>query len=370
MPKFSIIVPVYNTEKYVKECIDSILSQTCSDFELIVIDDGSSDRSVEIVEDAIKNYPYCKLVRRNHNGVCCARNYGIEVATGDYISFVDSDDILYPDYIESLSKAAETYEPDVIYFHALYGTQADRKRPNNADLFTVLTRKDIQYLSAAALYHTPEVDNANGKYFGINSFSACMQVYKRSMYLDHNVRYTSGVKRSEDGLLNLEILNYAHSGVIIKKLLYIYRMDNISATRSYIPDLDVVFDLRDACVKTVINRLYSDRKSEYMEKYYSSLIYQMRVVAENQIFNSQNPKRKREKMEEFVKLISKSDYSKAVNTCNAFYLAPEDRTFLSILLAGEYKKIPQIIKRNQLKANLRRRLKRWVYPLLKKLKLK
>lgn len=370
MPKFSIIVPVYNTEQYVGECINSILSQTNRDFELIVIDDGSNDRSIEIVEKAIEKHPDCTLIKRNHTGVCCARNNGIEAARGDYICFVDSDDILYPDYIESLSEAAQENEPDVIYFYSLYGTQTDRKRLESADMLSALTREDICYLSAAALYHTPEVDSADGRYFGINSFSACLQVYKRALYIDNGVRYTDGIKRSEDGLLNLEILNYANSGVIIKKPLYIYRTDNVSATRSYIPDLEHVFDLRDTCVKAVINRLYGDRKNEYMEKYFSSLIFQLRVMAENRVFNSRNPKSRQEKMREFVSLLAKSDYNYAVNTCGNYYLAPEDRAFLEILQAGKYKRIPGMIAVNQMKARLRRTLKSCVYPILKGLNIR
>lgn len=363
MPKFSIIVPVYNTAQYVEECIKSIVSQTNCDYELIVIDDGSNDRSVEIVKNIIKDCAHCRIIQSDHRGVCSARNKGIEIAKGDYICFVDSDDILYADYIENLFKAIEIYNnPDVIYFYITYGTQASRNRPEVSTTYTRLTKTDIRYLSAAALYHTPEVDSINGKYHGISSFSACMQVYKRELYIDNDVRYTCGIKRSEDGLLNLEILNYAYSGVIIERALYIYRTDNISATRSYIPDLASTFELRDACVIEVINRLYDSQKSEYIEKYLSSLIYQLRVTAENQIFNKHNPKDKHGKMQEFMSLLSRTDYNLAVNTCGAYYLAPEDKAFLEILQTKRYGKIPRIIARKQLEAYVRRTIKRYVCP--------
>ncbi len=367
MPKLSIIIPVYNTEKYVEECISSVLSQTSDDFELIVVDDGSCDRSVETVAKLINGKANCKLLKNNHKGVCGARNSGIDIASGDYICFVDSDDVLFPDYVESIVKASEIYNSDVIYFYALYGTDKNRTRAEVKDLYTVLTKEDTAYLSAAALYHTPEVDNKDGKYHPISSFSAWMQVYKASLYKENNIRYAEGIKRSEDGLLNLEILNYAESGVIIKKPLYIYRTDNVSATRSYISDLTKVFDLRDSCVKAVIERLYSDRAERYTQNYLSSLIYQIRVIAENQIFNDKNPQSKAEKMSEFEVLLSKPDYKQAIDVCSNYYLAPEDRSFLELLRGGDYRQIPKTISKRQIKAKIRSMVKKFAYPVLKAL---
>ncbi|MDO4397991.1 MAG: glycosyltransferase [Oscillospiraceae bacterium] len=364
MPKFSIIIPVYNTEKYVKQCLDSVLAQSNKDLELIVIDDGSDDNSLKITEDAIKEIPQSTLIKNNHGGVCRARNAGIEIAKGDYICFVDSDDILFSNYIERLSQAADMFAPDVIYFHSAGGINAEKKAVDESDIFGFLNEDDIKFLSSASLYHTPEVDNADGKYYGISSFSACMQVYRRALFIDNGVRYTPGIKRSEDGLINLEMLHYARCGAVIKEQLYIYRIDNVSATRSYISDLDEVFDLRDASVKSVIERLYSDDAEIYIEKYYSSLIFQMRVIAENQIFNDKNSKPAQEKINEFKKLISKPDYAHAIKVCGAFYLTPEDREFLTVVNSGKIKKIPAMVSKRKMNAKISETVKKPVKRML------
>ena len=370
MPKFSIIIPVYNTEKYIKACLDSILAQSNRDFELIIVDDGSSDNSVEVIEEAIKDIPESRLIKNAHKGVCGARNDGIEIARGNYICFVDSDDILCSNYIERLSEAVDRFAPDVIYFYPIYGVNTTKQTIENTEVYGALTRDDIKFLSAASLYHTPEVDHCGGKYYGINSFSAWLQVYRRELYIDNNIRYVNGIKRSEDGLLNLEMLNYVRSGVIVKEQIYIYRTDNVSATRSYIPDLTEVFDLRDMCVKAVINRLYHDDIDAYMEKYYCSLIYQIRIIAENQIFNGKNHKKAQEKMQEFRALLEKKDYAFAVKTCGKSYLAPEDKEILTIIQSGRYECIPEMLKRRQIKAKVREAVKKPVKRMVKLLSCK
>ena len=96
MPKISVIVPVYKAEKYVGECIESILSQTYTDFELLLVDDGSPDKSGEICDYYAGKDPRIIVYHKENGGVSSARNYGIEHAVGEWICFVDSDDTILP----------------------------------------------------------------------------------------------------------------------------------------------------------------------------------------------------------------------------------------------------------------------------------
>ena len=98
----SIIVPVYNVEKYLKKCIDSILNQTYSNIEILLIDDGSTDNSGIICDNFKKRDSRIKVVHKKNSGVSSTRNYGLDLATGKYISFVDSDDFVECDFIENL----------------------------------------------------------------------------------------------------------------------------------------------------------------------------------------------------------------------------------------------------------------------------
>ena len=110
MPKVSVIIPVYNTEKYLRRCFDSVVNQTLSDIEIICINDCSTDNSLEILQEYASKDKRIKLIDFKVNkGAAIARNIGIDAATGEYIGFVDSDDFVDLDFYEKLyKKAAET----------------------------------------------------------------------------------------------------------------------------------------------------------------------------------------------------------------------------------------------------------------------
>ena len=108
MVKVSVIVPVYNVEKYLTQCLDSLVNQTLKDIEIIIVNDESPDNSQAIIDKYAKRYPkIIKAYKKKNGGLSDARNYGIERATGDYIGFVDSDDFVELDMYEDLYKAAK-----------------------------------------------------------------------------------------------------------------------------------------------------------------------------------------------------------------------------------------------------------------------
>ena len=102
MPEVSVIIPVYNNEKFVEACVRSLMVQTCRDLEIIVINDGSTDKSGEILERLAKEDGRIRLYSQRNAGVAAARNKGLDEMTGDYLTFVDGDDYVSADYIEKL----------------------------------------------------------------------------------------------------------------------------------------------------------------------------------------------------------------------------------------------------------------------------
>jgi glycosyltransferase involved in cell wall biosynthesis len=103
MAKVSVIIPVYNTEKYISRCVDSVLGQTFTDFELIAVDDGSSDHSPELLDGYAEKDNRVKVVHQENLGLSAARNKGLSIASGEYIAFIDSDDWVHPRYLEVLT---------------------------------------------------------------------------------------------------------------------------------------------------------------------------------------------------------------------------------------------------------------------------
>lgn len=114
MAKIGVIVPVYNAESYLRKCIDSILSQTFQDFELLLVDDGSDDRSGKICDEYGEKNRKVKVIHKEHKGVSDARNRGVDENTGEYIAFIDSDDWVDKGYLETLYRMAEETNADLV----------------------------------------------------------------------------------------------------------------------------------------------------------------------------------------------------------------------------------------------------------------
>ena len=121
--RFSIIVPVYNVENYLDACLKSILAQSFTDYEVIIIDDGSTDNSKKILDELIFNLPknkakQFKVFSQKNQGQSAARNKALNIACGEYVGFIDSDDILDGNYIRELLRIINGYEPDIISIRA------------------------------------------------------------------------------------------------------------------------------------------------------------------------------------------------------------------------------------------------------------
>ena len=114
MPELSIIVPVYKVEKYLPKCLDSILAQTFTDFELILIDDGSPDRCGDICDEYAAKDDRLIVIHQENKGVSAARNAGLDIARGEYIGFVDSDDWIEPEMYETMLATAKESEAEIV----------------------------------------------------------------------------------------------------------------------------------------------------------------------------------------------------------------------------------------------------------------
>ena len=115
MKSISVIVPVYNVENYIRECLDSILAQTVSSFELILIDDGSTDNSGRICDEYAQQDERIRVIHKENGGLSSARNKGLDEATGDYVCFIDSDDTLKPDFLEKLYDGILQHNSDLAF---------------------------------------------------------------------------------------------------------------------------------------------------------------------------------------------------------------------------------------------------------------
>ncbi len=177
MPKLSVIVPIYNVEKFLARCLDSILAQTLSDIEIICVDDGSPDNSIEILRKYSSIDKRITVIRQKNKGLGGARNTGIDAATGEYLGFVDSDDYLDSDFFEKLYNTAKRHDADI----AVTGIVKHRKRSSKL------------YISfeEAVTYTT-----LNDKFSVCNCppyFHVVNKIYRRSLFAGNHIRFKEHV---------------------------------------------------------------------------------------------------------------------------------------------------------------------------------
>ena len=217
--KFSIMTPVYKVERYLPECIESVLGQTYGNFEFILVDDGSPDHSGEICDEYAKKDSRIRVFHKPNGGLMHTRRYALERAQGDYYVFLDSDDYLSLDTLETLNRyISETGVDCVIYgFEWLRPEGTSHIKCSSYDCGRVITDK-------RELYNIVFNDEAYN--------SLCRKCAKASCFdgRDHSRYYH--IKRGEDLLQSLEILENAGSFLFIPETLYCYRVNPASITHS------------------------------------------------------------------------------------------------------------------------------------------
>ncbi len=216
MPLISVIVPVYKVEPYLSRCIDSILSQTFTDFELILVDDGSPDNCGEICDEYAKKDTRIHVIHQENGGLSVARNTGVAIAKGEWIHFVDSDDLIHPQMLEILYSAVDKNIQismcDLFKactcpkgFYSYKNKYEFKKHPVNEDSLILLMRSSSYF------------------YWG-----ACAKLIKKDILLKHP--FTVG-KIHEDSAVVFKWINEAENVNVTDEQLYFYRVNPDSITQ-------------------------------------------------------------------------------------------------------------------------------------------
>jgi glycosyltransferase involved in cell wall biosynthesis len=228
MKKVSIIVPVYNAEKYIDDCVNSILNQTYSNIEVILVNDGSTDKSGLICDNYAELDNRVKVIHQKNSGPSIARNVGITVSTGDYIQFADADDLLEKDMTKILVKHMfENVQLVICGYQSIY--LLENKKSSN-----------LRYPQYLGSYSMVEFNQYFGNlYFEGFINSPCNKLYIAKLIKNNNLEFPKNINMGEDLLFNLEYFKKCNTNVyIIKDTLYKYiKISNHSLTVSYKPYL-------------------------------------------------------------------------------------------------------------------------------------
>lgn len=242
MGKVSIVIPVYNAENYLSQCIESLKNQTYRDIEIILVNDGSTDNSLEICKKYANQDSRIKVHSIENSGVSAARNLGIDLATGKYITFVDSDDWAEPSMVEAAVHNMEETESDIViwsYFKNYYKNEVKLSLlPGGDQIFE--KEKSLLYLKTIyGRYSEGEVRE------GVSVGTTWCKLYRLDFIRMHKLKFNPALTRAQDTIFSIKAFSHAKRISFFDKHLYHYRISNSSTTSGtrFIPDTHTPFNL-------------------------------------------------------------------------------------------------------------------------------
>ena len=236
----SIVLPIYNIEKYLTDCIESVINQTYKNIEIILVDDGSEDNCATICDNYANKDKRIKVIHKENGGLSDARNAGLKIATGEYITFIDSDDIIDKQYIENLFEILVENNADIAICNYKEIEEKNNykqlpknyKPKNEIDIFDNIESLKQMYTS-----------HKHGMVF-----VAWAKLYKKELFIKNNIKYPEG-KIHEDTYTTYKLLYYAKKVVFTEKELYFYRLrkGSIMNSKFNLKKLDKLPAIEETC---------------------------------------------------------------------------------------------------------------------------
>lgn len=230
MPLISVIVPIYNVEAYLEECVSSLIQQTLKDIEIILIDDGSQDRSSELCNRYEAMDARIRVIRQKNSGVSSARNKGLTIATGDYIIFVDADDWAELDMCFNAYRAVKILNKDVVLFDSREEYELKNSTLNTASKKInniILTKKEIECLQLSILDR--DLSNKNNLRFDV----PWGKIISRETIINNQLSFNTELERMQDAVFSYQLYGCTDLVGYSTFLGYHYRIRKNSACRKY-----------------------------------------------------------------------------------------------------------------------------------------
>lgn len=228
----TVIIPVYNASRFLAECLDSVLAQSYQCWELIAVNDGSKDDSLDILRDYANKDSRIKMIDKQNEGVSVARNTALAEAKGEYIFFADADDLLYPDALQLLMETMEQFDVTLV--------KADFRAINSAGCEAFVNKRKVirrQYAGHPMLADRFAKKVVMGEYF----LWTCL--FRRDIIEKNNIRFIEGVRLMEDAAFITDYLCHSERNIYLCEAVYDYRKYEGAATtsqRDYTADLQKI----------------------------------------------------------------------------------------------------------------------------------
>lgn len=327
----SVIIPVYNSEKHISECIDSILHQTVKNIEIIIINDGSTDNSLNICNNYKNGYPEIfNVIDERNCGAPAARNKGIRVAKGRYISFIDADDYIAPEMIEKLLEDANKYNSDITICNhfCVYDKGNIIKQPESGyGIWKFDTREKINIYQRKFLCK------------GINEYKPYLlmgypwgRLFKRNLLVENNILFDEELHRSEDGIFNILAAQFSKCIIFDDHAYYYYRISDNSLSRKYYPniikncerDVQDIIKIANQYKKNdqIFQQGINVRITMWFHSYLDYFFFHPEYISKYGYFHAKK---------EIIKVLNREPYSTAFNKVNFKLMTKKERIFVLLL---------------------------------------
>ena len=301
--KVSIIIPVYNCEKYLEECIKSIINKKYNNLEIIIVNDGSTDSSIEILNRYKETDERIILINKKNEGVSIARNTGMENATSEWIMFVDSDDTLEKDAVENFAKKIDK-DIDIIFSNVY--CLIDNKKEKAKCIYK--ETRDFYDNDKKELIDSIFYDNERWKVkYAPTPFA---KLYRKKFLQENKICFIENLKYGEDRIFNFLAFNYAKKIVFIENITYNYRIHSESVMKKY--DENLIANYTKLLIE--YKRIFIENSfyEEYKEEYNFFVLRQFNKFFNNYFFDVRTTKQYKELKKEFLELTQKEPYKEVI----------------------------------------------------------
>lgn len=311
MPDLSIIVPVYNVEKYINKCLDSILNQKNVSFELIVVDDGSPDSCPDIIDNYSKKDSRVKVIHQTNAGVSNARNRGISEAQGEYLYFVDSDDWLVDDKLSKVLNIAKEKKLDVLFCdcYEAYESGQTKRLHLFSKRFVFNEKSNIDRVQKSILCHKYSPFFSAG---ADNAYPApWSKLIKTSLIKENNIRFNPDVCGVyDDGLFTIEVLEKAKKIAYSGIATYYYRILDSSIVHSFRQGMVERFEKNCFAMNDFIAK--NQKSEDFVDAEYARRIAYLSLFLTSYFFSKDNTNNKKKVKQELKATINRSPWREAI----------------------------------------------------------
>ncbi len=328
VPLVSVVVPVYNAARTLEKCVDSLTSQIFDDVEILLINNGSTDNSLDVCKEIAEKDSRIKVIDISEKGVSAARNRGIEFATGEFVTFVDADDWIDPDVCKLFADLNAKHNYDLFCYSAQYHKKGKITTTHlfgkDIELLSQNQKEELQIKVFAP--QAPIFDyKTNTRFAG----SAWGKFYKREILLNNNLRFATETIISEDVLFNTLSLDYFHRIGYTKQCFYHYEQSEDSAQNRYRPNSGKYFIF---VVKKIQEWLQNTGKDQrFVDAANCLFVHYLFGILKEDLCHKDNETPYAEKLEYLQKILSEDIWNNIIETAKMNYFSTPEKILIWLL---------------------------------------